>query len=137
MDDTISQASFSYNRSIRAEARPERITSDSGALLLREAMHKLRIDKWLNNNLIDFRNQDLITHPLSGLLRTKLILLCQSWRDNSDANFLRHDAALRIAVSDRRGDSALQPGPGDQDDVPCKNPPHPEGLASQPTLSRR
>jgi len=136
MGDTISQASFSFNGSIRVETRPERITSDSGALLVREAIHKLRIDKWLNNNLVDFRNQDLITHPLSELLRTKLILLCQGWRDNSDADFLRHDAAIRIAVSDRRGDSALQPGPGDQDDVPGKNPPHPEGLASQPTLSR-
>ena len=55
MSETISQASFSFNGSIRVETRPERISSDCGALLLREAMHKLKIDKWLNRNLVDFR----------------------------------------------------------------------------------
>ncbi len=135
MGDTISHPSFEFNRSVRFEVRPERTTSDAGTLLLRETMHKLGIDRWLSRHLVDFRRKDLITHPWAELLRTKLILLCQGWRDNDDADFLRHDPALRLAVSDRRGDAALFPGPK-APATSSKNPPQPQGLASQPTLSR-
>ncbi len=136
MSERMSQPSFEFNRSVRVEVRPERVTSDAGALLLRETIHRLGVDRWLSHRLVDFRREDLITHPLSELLRTKLILLCQGWRDNDDADFLRHDPALRLAVSDRRGDAALFPGPGVSRRRGSKNPAHPEGLASQPTLSR-
>jgi hypothetical protein len=136
MGERISQPAFDFNRSVRLEVRPERVTSDAGALLLREIMHKLQIDRWLGDSLVDFRREDLVTHPWRELLRTKLILLCQGWRDNDDADFLRHDPALRLAVSDRRGDAALFPRPKAPTTSSRKNPPHPEGLASQPTLSR-
>jgi len=136
MGERISQSSFDFNRSVRVEVRPQRVTSDAGALVIRETMHKLKIDRWLSNRLVDFRREDLITHPLSELLRTKLILLCQGWRDNDDADVLRQDAVLRLAVSDRLGDAALFPGPEAPHTPRCKNPPQPEGLSSQPTLSR-
>jgi len=137
MVERISQPAFDFNRSVHLEVRPERITSDAGALLLRETMHKLRIDRWLGDHLVDFRREDdLVTHPWRELLRTKLILLCQGWRDNDDADFLRHDPALRLSVSDRRGDAALLPGPEVLATSGRKNPSRPHGLASQPTLSR-
>jgi len=47
------------------------------------------------------------------------------WRDQDDADFLRHDAALKVAVSDDRSVTPL----ADDDRSPG-------GLASQPTLSR-
>jgi hypothetical protein len=136
MGESIAQSCFAFNGSIRVEARPERQTSDAGALLLREVMHKLGIIPWLKRRLVDPRERDAITHPLSELLRTKLLLLAQGWRDNDDADFLRHDPAFRLSASDRRGDSPLDPGPGRQEHPVTKNPPLPEGLASQPTLSR-
>jgi len=70
------------------------------------------------------------------LLRTKLILLCQGWRDNDDADFLRHDPGLRLAVSDRRGGAALFPGPDAAGHGGGRPSRRPQGLASQPTLSR-
>ncbi len=136
MGEIISHPAFDFNRSIRLEARPERATSDAGALLIREIMHKLKIDRWLGNHLVDFRRGDLVTHSWRELLRTKLILLCQGWRDNDDADFLRHDPGLRLSVSDRRGDAALLPDPGASVTSGNKTPSCPQGLASQPTLSR-
>ena len=74
----------------------------------------------------DQRTQDLITHPLPELLRTHLLLLAQGWTHADDADGLRHDPILRLSVSDRRSQSPLR----ESDDG------RPQGLASQPTLSR-
>jgi len=114
-----------FNHSLRVESRPERLTGECGAIVIREIMHRLGIDDWLTSRLQDPRRQDLITHPLNELLRTALILLAQGWRDQDDADNLRHDPALRMAVSSRRGASPL-----------LTNGHDPDGLASQPTLSR-
>jgi hypothetical protein len=125
-----------FNRSLVVEARPERLTQESGAVLLREVMDRLGLSRWLEERLTDTRNPALITHRLPELLRTSLFLLAQGWRDQDDAGTLRHDPALRLAVSERRG-----VGPLERREVPpgqrlSKNPPVPDGLASQPTLSR-
>jgi hypothetical protein len=77
-----------------------------------------------------------VTHPLAELLHTALLLIAQGWRDRDDADALRDDAALRLAVSTRRGISPLLNPEREEGAAPSKNPPVPEGLASQPTLSR-
>ena len=63
MGERIAQPAFDFNRSVRLEIRPERVTSDAGALLIREALHKLGIDHWLSRHLTDLRRDDMITHP--------------------------------------------------------------------------
>ena len=63
---------------------------------------------------------------MSELLRTQILLMAQGWTDADDADWLRDDPILRLSVSDRRGQSPLR----EADDGA------PEGLASQPTLSR-
>jgi len=73
MGETISQPAFDFNRSNRLEVCPDRTTSDAEALLIREIMHKLKIDKWLDGHLVDFRREDLVTHSWRELLCTKLI----------------------------------------------------------------
>lgn len=117
----------SFNGSIRVEAREERLTSDAGALLAREVMDRLRLMEWLEPRLFDPRDPQLVTHPLVELLRTQLLLLVQGWTASDDADFLRDDPAFRLAVSERRQDAPLR-APDD--------PGVPDGLASQPTLSR-
>jgi hypothetical protein len=69
---------------------------------------------------------------LIELLRTRLYLLAQGRRDQDDADTLRDDPALRLAVSVRRGVAPLQPARVDE----LGRRREPEGLASQPTLSR-
>lgn len=116
-----------FNGSIRIEARPERLTSEAGAVVLREMLERLGLTDWLVERLADPRDPDAVTHPLAELLHTALLLVGQGWRDHDDADALRDDAALRLAVSRRRGVTPLRAPAGGR---------HPDGLASQPTLSR-
>jgi len=117
----------SFNGSIRVEGRPERLTTNAGVLALRESDERIGLTAWLANALRDRRSPLLITHPLVELLRARLYLMAQGHRDQDDADRLRHDPALRMAVSERRGLSPLE--------TP-QNTLTPDGLASQPTQSR-
>jgi hypothetical protein len=121
MPETIPQIRPSFNRSLRLETRPELLSADTGALVQRELMERSGLIDWLTERLHDPRHPSSIRYPLSDLLRTRLLLLGQGWRDQSDADRLRQDPSLRVASQTRRGTAALEEG---------------HGLASQPTLSR-
>jgi hypothetical protein len=110
-----------FNRSIHVEARPERLSADAGALLLRELLDRSGLSRLLDRELVDLRAPERITHPLPELLRTQLLLDAQGYADQNDATLLRQDPLFRLSVSAGRGLGALEPG---------------RGLASQPTLSR-
>jgi hypothetical protein len=117
-----------FNRSIHVEARPERLSGDAGALVLREVFSRLGLEEFFKQKLVDPRRPDLITHPQIELLRAHLLLLAQGRQDQDDADQLRNDPVLRLAVSQRRGTGALE--------SPPEGKLVPDGLASQPTLSR-
>src|SRR4030042_2466932 len=87
---------------------------------------------WLKKRLIDPRDPDLIIHPFSELLNTSLLMLVQGWRDDDDADHWRDDAVMRVSVSERRGVAPLEHPPEDSSEGRRE----PDGLASQPTLSR-
>lgn len=110
-----------FNRSIQVEARPERLTADAGALLLRQLMDSSGLSALLVEHLVDARNPLFVEHGFLELLRTMLLLPAQGWRDQLDVTLLREDPVLRLAVSERRGAGVLG---------------HRPGLCSQPTLSR-
>ena len=117
---------FSFNSSLSFEGRPERLTRDAGALLLREVDERIGLTGRLADRLRDPRNPLLVTHPLVELLRARIYSMAQGHRDQDDLDDLRHDPALRLAVSERSGDSSLREA----------EPLVPDGLASQPTQSR-
>ena len=121
MGETLPLFRSSFNKSLRIESRPDRLTAEPGAIVLREIMQRTRIIEWLVERLFDPRDADKVTYPLADLLRTVLLLLGQGWRDQDDADALRHDAGLRLAASGARGTT------------PLSGETH---LASQPTLSR-
>jgi hypothetical protein len=110
-----------FNRGLHIEARPDRLSSDGGSVLLREMLEQSGIIDWLTAQLADCRAQDHIDYPLAELLRTVLVLYGQGWRDQDDADALRLDPALRLAISEATGTTALADG---------------HHLPSQPTLSR-
>ena len=122
----------SFNRSICIEARPERLTTDPGAVLLREIMERLGIVSWLAKRITDPRHPELVIHPTRKLLYTLILLCAQGWRDQADADLLRHDPALCLAASTRKGTSPLSSG-GSRGGSQARKP---AGLPSQPTLSR-
>lgn len=115
-----------FNRSVKVESRAERLTADAGVLLLREILDRSGLSRLLAEQLTDYRDPDRVVHPLPELIRTQLLLDAQGYPDQLDATVLRHDPLYRLSVSSRRGQAPLGPaGPG-----------QPDGLASQPTLSR-
>jgi hypothetical protein len=126
-----------FNGSLRVETRPERLTSEAGGLIQREIIERTGIMPWLTERLQDPREPTLITHPLGELICTACILRGQGWRDQDDADVLRNDPVLRLAVSSRKGIAPLVQRPPREDGQPLShNPAVPDGLASQPTLSR-
>lgn len=58
-----------FNRSVKVRTTDERITSDAGLLLLREADHRLGVTEFLAGQLIDPRRPDRIRYELVELLR--------------------------------------------------------------------
>jgi len=115
-----------FNRSVRIEAARSAVTDDAGALLLREVAERLGVPEALGR-LLDHRRASLVTHPLVELVMTRVLLLAQGWQDQDDADALREDPAFRLAVSTRRGPAPLESPEAART---------PDGLASQPTLSR-
>ena len=103
MPETIPQIRPSFNRSLRLETRPELLSADTGALVQWELMDRSGLIDWLTERLHDPRHPSSIRYPLSDLLRTRLLLLGQGWRDQSDADRLRQDPSLRVASQTRRG----------------------------------
>ena len=58
-----------FNRSIQIEARSEKLTSDAGALLLREYDEKVGLTRGLRRRLGDPRDPSRVVHSLEELLR--------------------------------------------------------------------
>lgn len=116
-----------FNRSVRIEARQERLTADAGVLLMRELSETLGLPGLVSQHLSDPRDPATITHPFLELMHTRVLALAQGWGDQNDVGLLHADPAFRLAISERRGDGPLRRQPEAQ---------VPEGLCSQPTLSR-
>ncbi|MBF0186261.1 MAG: IS1380 family transposase [Magnetococcales bacterium] len=127
MGERVSLPGPSFNRSVKIESRAERLSSDGGALVLRECWERLGMFDWLSGRIVDVRDPNRITHPLSELLSTHLLMLGQGWTDQNDANALRDDPAFLIGRSEDRGVAPLM-GKGTEEST--------RELASQATLSR-
>lgn len=120
MSEESTQVRFACNGSLRIAARGEQMSGNAGAILLREVDDAIGVTKQLAAELHDPRNPLLVQYRLSELLRTRLQMIALGYRDQGDADLLRRDPVLRLAVSDAAGLSALGDGT----------------LASQPTMSR-
>ena len=110
MGETPSTFHPSFNAGVVIEARVERLTSDAGAVIVREVMERSGIIEWLTERLHDPRQPHLLTYPLADLLRTMLLLFAQGWRDQDDADALRLDPALRLAAAGTRSTTPLAGG---------------------------
>ena len=108
-----------FNRAVKILTADERITSDAGLLLLREADHRLGLTERLAGQLIDPRRPDRIRYELVELLRERLYGLALGYSTQDDADRLAHDPAMKLAAWNRPGKATIE-----------------ERLASQPTQSR-
>jgi hypothetical protein len=109
----------SFNRTVKVVATDDRITSDSGLLLLREADHRLGITESLAERLHDPRRDDRIRYQLVELLRERIYAFAVGYAAQDDADRMAHDPAMKLAAWNRPGEQPLD-----------------ERMASQPTQSR-
>jgi len=91
------------------------ISSDGGALLLRQMDDHLGLSERLAVLLPDTRDPRKVRHDRREQLRQRLYQIALGYADCNDADRLRQDPVLKSV---------------------CDRPPQAEGLSSQPTLSR-
>jgi len=108
-----------FQRAVKVAAGSDRLTSDGGALLLREADHRLGLVESLAGRIHDPRRQELIRYTPIELLRQRVYALALGYSAQDDLDRLAHDPALKLAVWDRYGEETAQ-----------------QRLASQPSQSR-
>jgi len=92
------------------------ITSDAGAMLLREADRQLALIDRLDGVIPDPRNQNLITHQQATMLRQRIFAIALGYEDGNDHQQLRDEPLMQLVTE--RGIDPDQP------------------LASPPTLCR-
>ena len=109
MGESLSTWTPSCNGAVRVELSGQRTTSDSGALLLREALDNSGAIEALEDNLVDRRHPLRILHSLASQLRTLVLQRAMGWIDLSDTDTLRRDPLWQLACSDARGPVGHRP----------------------------
>lgn len=94
-------------------ADAEHVSSDGGVILLRQMDERLGLTARLVPSLGDLRDSSRVAHSRLEQLRQRVYQICLGYEDCNDADWLRHDPALRLA---------------------CDAEDH--AMSSQPTLSR-
>jgi hypothetical protein len=85
-------------REIRAQFDGGAITSDGGGLLLREVEKRVGILRQFAACFTDYRNPDLIEHPVEELVAQRVYGLALGYEDLNDHEELRNDPLLAVLV---------------------------------------
>ena len=73
------------------------ISSDGGLVLLRAAERHLRPAEALAGCIRDRRNQAQVVHPLSAMLRFRMLAIACGYEDGDDCDALRTDPLFKLA----------------------------------------
>jgi hypothetical protein len=103
-----------FNQSIKVRQADSRVSSDAGAILLREADHRLGLTADLAAGLIDPRDPSRSRYTHAELLREHLYALALGYAHQYDVDRLAHDPAMKVAVWDRPGQQVLHERLGSQ-----------------------
>lgn len=96
-----------FNQSVKLRQVDPHITSDAGAILLREIDHRLGLTADLGAAIIDPRNQEATRYTQTELLRQHLYTLALGYSHQDDADTMAHDVGMKIAVWDRPGTKVI------------------------------
>lgn len=83
------------------------ITSDAGAILLREVDRRLNLFDRIDRLIPDPRNPELITHTQRTLIAQRIVAIACGWEDLNDHERLRVDPLMQIVTG--RGVDEQQP----------------------------
>jgi hypothetical protein len=83
-----------------------KVSSDAGGLLLREVEGKFRFLEQFSHCFTDYRDADLVEHPLVDLIKQRIFGICLGYEDLNDHDQLRLDPLLAVLVgkTDPTGD---------------------------------
>jgi hypothetical protein len=87
-----------FNRAIMIDFQGAQITSNVGFLLLREIDNRFRIIDPMGDCLEDLRSPIHTKHSLVQMVRQRVYQIAAGYEDGNDAEFLRIDPALRLAI---------------------------------------
>jgi len=87
------------------------LSSDGGALVVREALEINGIIDQMAAAISDERNQAFVKHTLKELLAQRTTQICHGYEDANDCDTLRDDAAFKVAVGRNPNDAALASQP--------------------------
>src|SRR2546421_7785285 len=120
MTTECNQFAFGFHPLKRLEIRAQfdggAVTSDGGGLLLREVEKRVGILRQFAACFTDYRNPDLIEHPVEELVAQRVYGLALGYEDLNDHEELRNDPLLAVLVE--------------------KSDPSQEALAGKSTLNR-
>jgi hypothetical protein len=85
-------------RKVKASFTGGQITSDGGAIQLRELEHSSKILERFSDCFTDYRNQDLIEHTVKELVSQRVYGLILGYEDLNDHDELRRDRFLSTLV---------------------------------------
>src|SRR5436305_2608384 len=86
------------SRQVYAAFDGGKVTSDGGALLLREVEDKFRFLERFAGCFTDHRDPERVEHSLVELLKQRVFGLCLGYGDLLDHDRLRHDPLLAVLV---------------------------------------
>jgi hypothetical protein len=118
MTQCITQLSLGFfgQRALVIDFDAPEISSDGGAILLRQVDDRLGITEWFAGSLRDDRDSVRVRHDRWEQSRQRIYQIALGYEDCSDSATLRHDPILKTVCG--------------------RTPNDEEGLSSQPTLSR-
>ena len=74
------------------------ITSDSGAILLKEIDRKYQVTEDAAACLVEGRAVEKIKHELMTILRQRVFQIAMGYEDQNDATYVRKDPSLKVMV---------------------------------------
>jgi len=87
-----------FNRAIMVDFQGAAISSDTGFILLREVDERFRIIEPIRDCLEDLRSPTHTKHSLVQMVRQRVYQIAAGYEDCNDADYLRIDPALRLAL---------------------------------------
>jgi len=84
------------SREVVAEFSGGTMTSDSGALLLRETDQRMKLLARFSQCFLDARNPALVQHPVEQMLAQRIYSLALGYEDLNDHEQLRQDPLLKL-----------------------------------------
>jgi hypothetical protein len=96
-----------FHRRVEAAFDGGQMTSDGGALLLREADRRLNLLPHLAECFLDSRNPALVKHSVGEMISQRVYGLALGYEDLNDHEQLRHDPLLGLLAGKRELDEPL------------------------------